>query len=284
MIRTTKRTANRLGTTALLAGVLAATLPGCAAPNAASSAAAPAPSGLESRLDEVKAAKRLRVCTTGDYRPFTYLDPRTKRYVGIDVRMAMDLAKTLGVTIEWVPTTWKTLMDDFTAKCDVGVGGISVTAQRAERAFFSDPILAEGKSPITLCKNVAKYDTVAEINRAGVRSITPIGGTNEAWAVAHYPKGTIIRWADNNTIFDQIIAGKADVMTTDSSETVWVAKEKPQLCAVNPTRPFNYAEKAYLLPRGDDIFQEYVNQWLRFAKKSGVYATASKPWFGAITL
>ncbi|BDZ57062.1 hypothetical protein GCM10025872_07190 [Barrientosiimonas endolithica] len=137
----------------------------------------------------MRATKRLRVCTTGDYRPFTYLDPATKAYSGIDVTMAKSLAASLGAQITWVPTTWKNLMPDFLAKCDIGMGGVSISTDRAQRAFFSDPVLTEGKTPITLCRNVSKFDTVAEINRPGVRSITPEGGTNEEFAVANYPKG-----------------------------------------------------------------------------------------------
>jgi len=127
------------------------------------------------------------------------------------------------------------------------MGGISISTDRLQQAFFTEPLLTEGKTPITLCSKVANYDTVAEINRPGVRSITPIGGTNEKFAVKHYPQGRIIRWKDNNTIFDEIIAGRADVMTTDASETVWVASTHPQLCAAVRGAP---RQALRLLPEG----------------------------------
>lgn len=240
--------------------------------------------GPDSRLDSIRASGVMRVCTTGDYRPFTYLDPATKKFTGIDVAMAENLAASLGVKVTWVKSSWSTLMDDTISKCDIAVGGISINTDRAQRAFFSDPIIEEGKTPITLCENAQKYDTIAEINRKGVRSITPIGGTNEKFANAHYPKGTIIRWKDNNTIFDQIIAGKADVMTTDASEAVWVAKTHPQLCALHPTKPFDYFGKGYLLPRGDTVFKEYVDVWLNMAKKGDTWDSATTPWFGDVKL
>lgn len=233
-----------------------------------------------SRLEGVKEAGVLKVCTTGDYRPFTYLDPKTKEYEGIDVTMVEDLAAGLEVEVEYVPTTWKELMPDFLAKCDIGVGGVSVSLERAEQAYFTEATLDEGKTPITLCANVERFDTIAEINKPGVRSITPIGGTNEKFAEEHYPKGEVIRFEDNNAIFDEIIAGRADVMTTDASETMWVANEKPELCAVHPEEPFNFSQKAYLLPLGDEVFREYVDQWLNMAKNDGTYEAAKKPWFG----
>ena len=287
--------------TGLVAAALTATaLTGCSsnADGTASLAAGPRASGTAtsggaasssygtggSRLDTVKQSKVLRVCTTGDYRPFTYLDPKTKQYQGIDVDMAKSLAASLGARIQWVPTTWKTLMPDYLATCDIGMGGISISTERAQQAFFSEPVLTEGKTPITLCKNVSRYDTVAEINQPGVRSITPEGGTNEKFARARYPRGTVTTWKDNNTIFDQIIAGKADVMTTDASETVWVAHTHPQLCAVHPEKPFNFSQKAYLLPRGDTVFQQNVDQWLVGARHDGTWSKATRPWFGATQL
>lgn len=254
---------------------------GKAATGQATSATRPA---AASRLDRVKSTKKLRVCTTGDYRPFTYVDPKTKHRSGIDVTMARNLADSLGAKISWVPTSWKNLMPDFLAKCDIAMGGISISTERAQQATFTEPVLTEGKTPITLCSKVSDYDTVAEINKPGVRANTPEGGTNETFARAHYPKAKIIVWKDNNTIFDQIVAGKADVMTTDASETVWVAKTHPKLCAVHPKKPFDFSQKAYLLPRGDDDWREYVDTWLNIAQHDGTWTGATTPWFGSTRL
>ncbi|TDO89940.1 transporter substrate-binding domain-containing protein [Enemella evansiae] len=238
---------------------------------------APAAAG---RLQAIKQAGALRICTTGDYRPFSYLDPGTRQFSGIDIDMAKDLAKRLKVAPMIVQTSWSTLMPDFLAKCDIGVGGISISLERAEQAAYSSATLTEGKTPITRCENVEKFDTVAEINQPNVRSITPIGGTNEKFAAANYPQGQIIRFADNNKIFDEILAGRADVMTTDASETKWVANTKPGLCAVHPDQPFDFSQKAYLLPQGDVAFKQYVDQWLVIAEKDGTLAAATKPWYG----
>lgn len=253
---------------------------GCTAPESPTEDSNVETQESASRLTSITDSGKLKVCTTGDYRPFTYLDPKTKEWSGIDIDMAKNLAKSLEVEAEFVQTTWKDLMPDFTSKCDIAVGGVSISLERSQQAYYSEATLDEGKTPITLCENVDKYDTIKEINQPGVRSITPIGGTNEKFADANYPKGEIIRFKDNNKIFDEIIAGRADVMTTDASETRWVAHEHPELCAVHPEKPFNFSQKAYLLPLGDDQFQEYVNQWLNMSKHDGTLKAAEKPWFG----
>ncbi|MCC3284158.1 transporter substrate-binding domain-containing protein [Arthrobacter caoxuetaonis] len=257
---------------------------GCTSPGAAEPGASTAPGGQdaahESRLDLIKSRGSLIVCTTGDYRPFTYKDPETGEFSGIDIAMVQDLASRLDVDIEYVQTTWKDLMPDFLAGCDIGAGGVSVSLARAEQAFYSSTVLDDGKTPITRCGEEELYDTVEEINSPGVRSITPIGGTNEIFADENYPNGEIIRFEDNNTIFDEIVAGRADVMTTDAAEVKWVDNEYPELCAVDPDNPFNFSQKAYLLPLGDTVFQEYVNQWLNLAENDGTYDAAKEPWWG----
>ena len=233
-----------------------------------------------SRLDSVLESGTLKACTTGDYRPYSYLDPATEQYEGIDITMVEDLASRMGVTVEYVQTTWPNLGQDFLDQCDIAVGGITVSTDRAAIAYFSSVTVEDGKTPITLCSNVDKYDTIDEINQVGVRSITPPGATNEKFAEAHYPNGDIIRFADNNAIFDEIIAGRADVMTTDASETRWVQNEHPELCAVHPDTPFTHTQKAYMLPRGDGVMQQYVDTWLSIAERDGTVEAAEKPWWG----
>ena len=47
-------------------------------------------------LDEILARHTLRVCTTGDYKPYSFLKA-DGTFEGIDIDMADSLAKSLGV-------------------------------------------------------------------------------------------------------------------------------------------------------------------------------------------
>ncbi|MBA8924270.1 cyclohexadienyl dehydratase [Kutzneria viridogrisea] len=233
-----------------------------------------------SRLDSVRQRGELTACSTGDYRPFTYLDPATGQWTGIDIDLAADLAKRLGVRLTLVRTTWATLPEDIGRRCDLAVGGVSVTLDRAARAFFSQPYLRDGKTPITRCENVQRFQTLAQVDQPGVRVVVNPGGTNEQFARQNLHRATIVPHADNNTIFEELVAGRADLMITDATETRWQAKQHPQLCAVHPDQPFTFAEKAYLLPRGDVVWQQYVDQWLHLARNDGTYDRIAQPWLG----
>lgn len=221
----------------------------------------------------------LRICTTGDYKPLTYRDPTTGHYTGIDIDMAADLAGYLGREPLFVPTSWPTLMADVTTpgKCDIAMGGISVTPDREEHADFTVPYLTNGKVPLVSAANADRFVSVEAIDQPGVRVIENSGGTNERFAKQNLPNAALTIWPDNTTIFDQLIIGAADVMITDAIEARYQATQHPELVAVNPEQPFTADRKAYLLPRGSTL-TEQVNAWLRQALADGTFAGFYDQW------
>lgn len=231
-----------------------------------------------SRLDEVLKSGKLRVCTPGDYRPFSLARPDGS-YEGLDIDLVQSAAKALGVQVEMVKTSWPKLMDDFVEKCDIGVGGISVSTERAKRAGFSAAYMVNGKAPITRCENVARFQTVADLNKPGVTVITNPGGSNERFVRANLPQAKVVVHNDNVTIFDEIVKGHADVMISESVETIVQQKLHPGvLCAVNPDKPLQYGEMGYLLPRGDAAMKQWVDTWLHLAKASGEFDRVVDKW------
>jgi cyclohexadienyl dehydratase len=233
-----------------------------------------------SRLDEIIKRGSLRVGMTGDYLPFTSLDKATQTFRGFDVDMAEQLGKALGVKVEYVQTAWPQLSRDFEAdKFDIAMGGVSITLDRQKLGLFSAPIMREGKTPIARCTDAAKFATIADIDKSGVRVIENPGGTNERFARANLKSAEITIHGDNVTIFDEIAKGNADLMITDASETRYQQKlHQGVLCAVHPDKPFDFAEKAYWLRR-DGAFKAFVDQWLHIAMESGSFAKIYAAWF-----
>ncbi|WP_030415131.1 transporter substrate-binding domain-containing protein [Streptomyces sp. NRRL S-1448] len=273
----------RAVTLSALACLLAVTAAAPAASGAPAPAQRPAPErGRQaSTLDTVPRRGVLRVCTTGDYRPFSYRAPGTGSYRGVDIDMARDLAHSLDAEPRYVPSTWAGLVGDLAAgRCDIAMGGVSITLARARSVAFSEPTRTDGKTPIVRCADKDKYGTLEQIDRPGTAVIVNPGGTNEEFARAHIKHATLKVHPDNTTIFNEIIAGRADVMMTDASETRYQAKLHPELCSVHPDKPFTFSEKAYALPRGDHDFTAYVNQWVHLATHDGTYRKYENAWMG----
>jgi len=257
---------------AFAAAAAGAPKPACAAE------APPAKPAAASRLDEILARGTLRVGSTGDYKPFSYRVAGSDRYIGLDIALAEGLAKSLGVKLQVVPTTWSALMGDLADdRFDLAMGGISVSLERQKKAFFSIPTLRDGKTPIARCDDVRKYQTLADIDRPEVRLIVNPGGTNERFARANAPHATLTVFPDNVAIFDRIAAGAADVMITDAIEARLQQRLHPKLCAIHPEAPFDFSEKAILLPR-DVVLKAYVDQWLHQEIESGDFARLDEQW------
>src|ERR1700755_782615 len=133
-------------------------------------------------LDAIRTAGVLRVGTTGDYQPFTIRNP-DGTYGGAGIGMAQHLAQELRVRVEFVPTTWSTLLGDFMAhKYDIAMGGVSILPERAAQGEFSTPVNIDGKRPIVPCADKERFTTVAAIDKPGVRVVEPPGASNHAFS------------------------------------------------------------------------------------------------------
>jgi hypothetical protein len=73
-------------------------------------------------------------------------------------------------------TSWPALLPDLLEdRFDIAAGGISITIKRQKSAFFSTPILQDGKTPITRCENAATFITLTEIDRPVARHCSSRG-------------------------------------------------------------------------------------------------------------
>lgn len=121
----------------------------------------------------------LYVGTTSDYKPFTYIE--NGEHKGYDIEVAKLIAKELGVKVEFVPTTWKTLLDDLQAgKFDIAMGGITRTTKRQTICNMTNPYLVFGKCFLVRKGDKNKYNSLEAVNKPNVRVGVNIGGTNEA--------------------------------------------------------------------------------------------------------
>ena len=204
----------------------------------------------------------LRVGTTGDYLPFSYRrDGPDSVYEGIDIELAADLAASLGVTLEFVPTSWPTLLEDLAdGAWDVAMSGVSRTLARQRHAVMSRGYHSGGKTPIARCERAAEFAGLAAIDRPDVRVIVNPGGTNEAFVDAHLEQARKVLHPDNRSVFDALVAGEADLMITDRIEVTLMSRRYAELCATMATN-LSYQEKGYLLPP-DWRWLSYVDSWL----------------------
>ena len=134
----------------------------------------------------------LRVGTTGDFNPMSVRDTATNQYRGFDIEAMEQLARDMGVKIEWVPTEWATLVAGIASdRFDVFAGGASLNMARAKTVAFTTPYIEAGTVPLVLKTNAAKFKSWADINRKGVTVAVLLGTVFEEQAKAHFPQAAV---------------------------------------------------------------------------------------------
>ena len=222
------------------------------------------------KVQEIRERGVLRVGTAGDYQPMSFLDPDTGSYTGFDAELAADLAAVLGVDLEYVETSWPTLMADTLAgKFDLAICGITVTEARQEQALMSDGYLGNGKTVLCRAEDADKYTSLEAINRPDVRVMENPGGLNEKFARENLPDAELIIHDVNQEIPALVAAGEADVMITETMEAAYYVGQDSRLAAPLIYEPFTYGQLGILMPKGSGNLLTFVNAFLAEEEANG---------------
>jgi cyclohexadienyl dehydratase len=220
-----------------------------------------------SRLQRIHKKGILRIGVPGDYAPFAIA--RGDSLYGADIRLGRALASAMGVRPVFVRTSWPNLAKDMQNDAfDIALGGISITPERSAVASFSIPYHTGGKTFLCRRQDSARFSTAGAVNNPGVRLIVNRGGTNESVARSLFPAATLIVYADNIGVFNEIVAGRADVMLTDDTEADLKVEQYPRLCR-GYTGTITKSDKALWI-HADTALVRFINNWLQKELASGM--------------
>ncbi len=210
--------------------------------------------------------RELRVGVPGDYAPFAMA--KGDSLYGSDISMLRALAAAMDVRMIFVKTSWPNLLRDMKEnRFDLAIGGISITPERSAIAPFSIPYHSGGKTFICLRKDSIRFTTPTDVNRTGVGLIVNKGGTNESVALAQFPLATLFVYPNNTGVFDELVAGRADVMLTDDTEADLKVRQYPQLCRSFKGTIAKYDKAIWI--KNDKALLNFINKWLQKAIKAG---------------
>jgi len=248
---------------------------------AAFAAAAPAGAQEKSRLHQIVERGTLKVGTTGDFNPMSIRDPATKGFKGYEIDAAEDLAKSLGVKLEFVPTDWPTLVAGIAAnRYDIFMGGSSMHTGRAKTVAYSVPYIETGTVPVYQKSAAGKFKSWEDINQPGVTVSVVLGTVFEQQAKQHFPKATIKAVQPPISGFQDVLAGRADVTITSSIDAQSIVAKYEALTHMPFAGARNKRPFGYIVAQGDPTWLNYVDTWIHLKKSEGFFADLEKKWFG----
>lgn len=231
----------------------------------------------QSALQQILEAGVLRVGTTGDWAPLTQRDPGTNIYHGFDIDVLTELAKDLGVTIEYVPTDWKSLVQGVVEQQYHITGSATISPPRMKVAGFSESYLAVEYYPFTLPEKAERLDGYDAVNQPGVTVAAALGTNFETLARKWFPNATIKVVEAPGRGYQEVLAGRADVFITSNIEGATLV-EKHGVVRVPGAKPRAPMPIAMLLPQADQIWINYVNAWVRVKMAQGFFDDAKAKW------
>ena len=226
---------------------------------------------IDGKVAEILDRGTILFGTTGDYRPLSFCEP-DGTYWGFGIDMAGEIANRLGVSIQFVPTSWPTLTADVLAEpqlFDLAIGGITITDTRCKTMLMSEGYLANGKTILCRASEADRYQSLADIDKPEVRVMVNPGGLNEKFANENLTHATIIVHPRNEEIPTLIAEGEADVMITEITEADYYVQTDSRLAAPLLNEPFNHGEIGVLMQKGQEGLLEMVNNVIRQMKSDG---------------
>lgn len=157
-------------------------------------------------LDRVMSAGKLVMSTDPEYPPQSSLDANND-FIGFDIEVGREIAKRLGVEIEFVTPGWDVITaGNWSARWDVSVGSMTPTPERAQVLDF--PAIYYFTPAALAVHSDSAATTVADLNGKAI-------GVGVATTYESYLKGDLVIDAVGVPEFSYDIAG-ADIHTYDT--------------------------------------------------------------------
>lgn len=274
---------------AVLLVVLALT--GCGSNNNGNNAPSSAPSNNAANggssanadsnlLNEIKTAGVIKVGLMGTYAPYNFLN-ENKEIDGFDADIAKEVAKRLGVKVEFAPQEFSGLIPSLQAgKIDAIISQVTITDERKQQIDFTQPYITNQ------VKIIVKEDnnSITKLEDFKGKNIGVGLGTNDE----SYLRNDVLPQVGNFEIktYDDVITSLQDLNAGRIDATInnlyalkpIVDKNGYKIKAVGDAIKSDQAGIA--IRKNNPEFLAALDQALTDMKADGTYNTIFQKWFG----
>ncbi|MEL6798556.1 MAG: transporter substrate-binding domain-containing protein [Pseudomonadota bacterium] len=233
----------------------------------------------QSSLESVLESGVLRVGTTGDFNPMTVRDVASGSYKGFEIDVANALAEDLGVTVEFVPTEWKTMVAGVLSdKYDIVMSGTSISVGRAKVVGYTNPYIFVGTVPMTLKENADKFTSWEDANAEGIKVAVILGTVFEQQARAAFPNAEIVTVEAPATGFQEVLSGRADVTITSNVDAASIMERFDAITTFAPDEVRAQRPLAYITQQDNQSLLNFMNAWLALKSAGGFFDEMKAKW------
>jgi polar amino acid transport system substrate-binding protein len=225
--------------------------------------------------ETIRQAGELRLTVNSTYAPMEYRDPATNELVGLDIDLAKEIAKRLGVKIVWSETPFAELIPSLqTKRADFIISGISDRSSRRETADFVD-YLTTGPQFFVLAESEAKTAIDLCGRKVGTTRSTSFPAEIEKWSKQNCeadgkPAVQYVPGENSIDVRNQLKQGRIDAAVQGSETLPYAqAQEAGKYRVVG--EPFSTGYQGIMFRKDDPALREVVTQHLAAMIADGAY-------------
>lgn len=221
------------------------------------------------KLDTIIKFNTLKVCVWPNYYGISYLNQRTQILEGIDSDLAQELAKDLQVNLEFVESSFATLIDDVKQnKCDIAMFAIGKTKKRSEKLRFTTPHLASDIYAITTKTN-KKIQSWKDIDKKGIIVSVAKGTYHEPIMKQKLKNAELLIVNSYKARENSVLSTRADVFMTDYPFGKKMLATTSWAKLIIPESVYHMTSYAWAMDYGNDKFYKRVEQFISDIKTDG---------------
>jgi cystine transport system substrate-binding protein len=228
-----------------------------------------------SLYDEIIEEGVLTVGTEGTYAPFTFHD-ETGKLTGYDVEVIREVAKRMGVDVEFAETQWDSMFAGLNAeRFDVIANQVGINEDRLANYDFSDPYTYSSAVVVVSGDN---NDITSFEDLKGKKSAQSL--TSNYAAIAEENGAELVGVEGLAQAIELIKQGRADVTVNDKLAVLDYIKQQGDEAIQIVAESDDVSEMAFTFNKGNEELVEAVNEQLQAMKEDGTLAKISEEWFG----
>lgn len=233
----------------------------------------------------VKASGTVRVCIWPDYYGVSFRSPRTRQLAGIDIDLAAELGRDLGVKVQHVDSSFPGLIEDLQSeRCDVAMFAVAMLPQRMEHLRFTRPYLQSDIYGITTKSNRVVRQW-ADIDQPGVQVAVQAGTFMEPVMAAALKRAQLVRIRPPATREQELESGRVDVFMTDYPYSRRLLDNADWAALISPPQRFHVLPYAYAVKPGDEAWLAALDAFVQRIQRDGRLAQAAgRHGLGAIVV
>lgn len=255
------------------------------------SASSAADAALAAKVPEaIKSDGKITVGTDASYAPNEFLDADGKTVKGFEVDLFDAVAAKLGLTVDWQPSTFDTIIPGVTSgKYEIGVSSFTINADRLKQVNMVSYFSA-GTQWATKSGNPDGVDTDNACGKAiavqkGTVQVDDLTDRSKKCTDAGKPAITIDQYQGQDQATASVVSGKDAAMLADSPVGAYAVKQTSgQLELLGDI--YDSAPYGLVVAKDQTDFADAVQGAVAAVIADGSYAAALKTWGveqGAIT-